>query len=398
MKRLSLLLVLPSALSFATPAAAEVVERVVAKVNGDIVTLSDFEARQIAAVQGARIGTDKIEAFLRENNARILQEAVDDLLLVQRADELGFKAPTAYVKEFIEGIKKENNLPSDEVLRDQLRREGMTLEDMKRNITRQILKRQVLQRELEPRVTVTDDEVRADYEARKEEFTRPATVHLLEILVPSDAEDGASKKAAEIVTRARAGEDFSDLARSLSASPTRSGGGDLGTVSLKELSAAIQKAAAPLQPGDVSEPVSGSEGYRVFKLVERAEASVVPLEDVKADIHRHLMEARGNEAYDKFLEGLRKNAIVDIRVKEVPLQVSRPVTPSILLEPPLPNEEAGSPSLGSSAPASPAQGPPPPVGAEDGPEFSTTPQAAPEKVAPAPHDVPTKDDDTSNPH
>ena len=105
---------------------AEIIERVVAKVNGDIVTQSEFEARQVAAVQAARIAPDQVEPYLRENNARILQEAVDDLLLVQRAAELGIRLRPDYLNEVIEGIKKENNIASDEELRRQLRREGMS--------------------------------------------------------------------------------------------------------------------------------------------------------------------------------------------------------------------------------------------------------------------------------
>jgi parvulin-like peptidyl-prolyl isomerase len=397
MKRLSLL-ALPSLLVLAASARAEVIERVVAKVNGDIVTLSDFEARQIAAVQMARIGPERIEAFLRESNARILQEAIDDLLIMQRAMELEIKLPPTYVKEVIEGIKKENNLASDDVLREQLRREGMTLDDMKRNIMRQILKRQVLQRELEPKISVTESEVRADYEARKEEYSRPSTVHLQEILVPAEAADARSQ-AAEIVRRARAGEDFTELARSHSASPTRSAGGDLGTVNLKELSPAVQKAATPLQPSEVSDPVQSPEGYRIFKLVARTEASMVPFEEVKADIRRRLMEARGNEAYESYVEGLRKTGIVTLQVKEVPLQVSRPVTPSTLLEPPLP-DDLGATGTGVS-PAKPLQGPAAPV-PEEAPEFSTTPQAAPERVVPASPDASKpdaskKDEDQSTP-
>jgi parvulin-like peptidyl-prolyl isomerase len=398
MKPLSLL-ALPSLLVLATSSSAEVIERVVAKVNGDIVTLSEFEARQIAAVQMARIGPERVEAFLRESNARILQEAIDDLLIMQRAMELEIKLPPTYVKEVIEGIKKENNLASDDVLREQLRREGMTLDDMKRNIMRQILKRQVLQRELEPKIAVTESDVRADYEARKEEYSRPSTVHLQEILVPAEAADARSQ-AAEIVRRARAGEDFTELARAHSASPTRSAGGDLGTVNLKELSPTVQKAAAPLQPSEVSDPVLSPEGYRIFKLVERSEASVVPFEEVKADIRRRLMDARGNEAYETYVEGLRKTGIVTVQVKEVPLQVSRPVTPSTLLEPPLP-EDLGTTGTGVT-PARPLQGPAAPAPAEEAPEFSTTPQAAPERVVPAPPDASKpdaskKDEDDSTP-
>jgi peptidyl-prolyl cis-trans isomerase SurA len=374
MKRLSVLFLL-SLLAFRSPARAEIVERVVAKVNGDIVTLSDFEARQVAAVQAAKIGPDKIEAFLRDNNARILQEAVDDLLIIQRADDLGFKDPGPYVKEAIDQIKKENNLPTDEALREQLRREGMTLDDLKRSVARSMLKRQVLHKELEPKVTIAEADVKADYDARKEEYTRPATVHLQEILISGD---DARARAIEVVTRARAGEDFAELARSLSASPTRGAGGDLGSVNLKELSPAIQKAAGPLQPGEVSDPVAGADGFRLLKLVSRTESGLIPLEEVKAQIRQRLMETRGNKAYDDYVDGLRKNAIVDVRVREVPLQVSRPITPSTLLEPPIPDAPGEAPHPAAVAPS----GPPAPIPADDEPEVSTTPQAAPERVTP----------------
>src|SRR5215468_6187312 len=125
---------------------AEIVERLVAKVNGDIVTQSEFEARQLAAVQAAHIPADQVESYLRQNNSRILQEAIDDLLIVQRAAEIGIKLRPEYLKD--------NNIPDDGELRRQLRREGMNLDDLKRNIERSVLKRQVLQHELEPKVQV----------------------------------------------------------------------------------------------------------------------------------------------------------------------------------------------------------------------------------------------------
>ncbi len=378
MKPLSLL-VLPSLLVLHATAHAEIVERVVAKVNGDIVTLSDFESRQIAAVQAAKIAPDKIEAFLRDNNARILQEAVDDLLIVQRADDLGFKDPGPYVKEAIEQIKKENNLPTDEALREQLRREGMTLDDLKRSVARSMMKRQVLHKELEPKVTLTDVEVKAEYDAHKDEYLRPETVHLQEILLNGDDARGRAK---DVVQRARGGEDFSEMARAVSSSPTRSSGGDLGTANLKELSPAIQKAAGPLKPGEISDPVPTNDGFRVLKLVERTEAGVIPFDTVKTEIRNRLIETRGNKAYDDYVEGLRKNAIVDVRVREVPLQVSRPITPTTLLEPPTSSPEGDAPRGAASAPAGPAPaGPPAPMPADDA-EISTTPQAAPERVVP----------------
>src|SRR4051812_37602962 len=173
--RLNALLVLgASALLLSSSLRAEIIERVVAKVNGDIVTQSEFEARQLAAVQAARIPPDQVETFLRQNNQKILQEAVDDLLITQRASELGIKLRPEYVQDVIEGIKKENNIASDEDLRLQLRREGMSVDDLKRNIERSVLRRQVLSRELETKAVVTDADARVEYEKHKHEYGKRA--------------------------------------------------------------------------------------------------------------------------------------------------------------------------------------------------------------------------------
>ena len=97
MRRLFVLLVLPSALAAlaGAPLRAEVIERVVAKVNGQIITLSDFQSRQIAAAQTARVEPANVGTFLRQNNAKILQDAIDEVLIMQRAEEAGIKAPPA---------------------------------------------------------------------------------------------------------------------------------------------------------------------------------------------------------------------------------------------------------------------------------------------------------------
>src|SRR3954471_2050807 len=127
-RRSAVLLALAGGLALSASSRAEIIERLVAKVNGDIVTQSEFEARQLAAVQAAHIAPEQVETYLRQNNARILQEAIDDLLIVQRAEDLGIKLRPEYVQDIIEGIKKDNNIPDEAELRRQLRREGMSLD------------------------------------------------------------------------------------------------------------------------------------------------------------------------------------------------------------------------------------------------------------------------------
>src|SRR5262245_35078936 len=131
-------LFLPSLLAVAPSSPAEVLERVRGAVHGDLVTPRQLAPRPSAAGQGARRGRNEIENYVRENNARILQEAIDDLLLVQRAAELGYKVPSSYLDEVIAGIKKDNNIASDADLQEQLHKEGMTLGDLRRNIERQV--------------------------------------------------------------------------------------------------------------------------------------------------------------------------------------------------------------------------------------------------------------------
>jgi parvulin-like peptidyl-prolyl isomerase len=362
MKPLSLVL---SAALAGGAVLAETIERVIVKVNGDIVTQSEFQARQIAALQAARTPPERIEAFLRENNARILQEAIDDLLLVQRAAELGMRLRPETLADFIEGIKKENNIPSDEALLEQLRREGMSLDDLKRNIERSVLRREAIQRDLASRVVVTEEAVRADYDAGVAAYTRPETVRLRQILV-SDA-----ALAAQLLARARAGEDFEALARGFSEDASRDAGGAMGSFARGELAPALDRAAFALAVGEVSEPVATADGFRILKLEERAPSGVTPFEQVKGEIRERLVRERWAKEYDAYIAELRKAAQsgIDLRVREVPLQVAVPPEPGTLLPAP---EELG---------PIPEPRPTPTPAAPDA-ELVATPQDRPERVVP----------------
>ena len=351
-----LLLSVSLATAVAVIARAEVVERVVARVNGDIVTLSEFEARQLAAVQQGRVPPGEIETFLRENNARLLQEAIDDALILQRGAELGIRLRPEYVQEVIDGIKKENNIADETELQRQLRREGMSLDDLKRNIERSIVRRQVLSRELEAKATVNEAEARAEYERDQAPHTRRASVHLHEIVVPDE------ELARALEARARAGEDFEALARAHSTAASRDAGGDLGVLHRGEMNAAVEAAAFALPEAGVSDPLPTDGGYRVLRATEKKEGSVAPFEEVKDEITKRLSQDRATRAYDAYVEGLRKNAVTQTMVTEVPLQLSLPAAGTGTLLPPS--------AAGTTAAPDPDA------------EIVTTPQARPEHVAP----------------
>ena len=379
MRRLFVPFLLPSVLCFgAARSGAEIVEQVVAKVNGQIITLSEFESRQLEAARAARIAASDVGAYLRENNARILQQAIDDILLFQKAEDAGIQPPAQYIDEVIESLKKEHNITSQEQLEAELQREGMTLGQLRTSIERSVLQRIVVEREVEPKIAIAEAELAAEYERlRDSEFTTPATVTLQEILVTKDA-DG-ERLAAEIVTRARRGEDFQALAREHSTAPSRQNGGDLGEIAEVDMNPELRKVAQALPVGSVSDAIPGSAGHRIVKVVARTAGSTAPYDTVKAKLRERLMRSRFEKEYEAYLQALRKAAQVELRVREVPVQLTGPITEGSFLEG---LEPGGGQEVGAApTPGAPEEEAPGLPGAAAD-EISVTPQAAPKRVSP----------------
>jgi peptidyl-prolyl cis-trans isomerase SurA len=375
MRRLFLLLLLHSLLLVPAFGRAEIVERVVAKVNGEIITLSEFQQRQLAAAQAAHIDPSQVAAFLRQNNAKILQDAIDELLLLQKAEDAGMKAPAQWIDEAIDNIRKENNLTTEEQFQDALTHEGLTLAELRQNIERGIIRRYIIDRDVRPKAEATEAELRAEYEKLKAtEFTKPATVTLQEILIRED--QGGLGLARQIVERARAGEDFATLARTYSSAPSRSNGGDIGQIAQGDLHPDLEKVAFSLAVGSVSDPLPVEGAYRIIKVLAKTSGSTTPFEGAKDKVRERIMSERYEKEYDAYMANLRKNAVVSLYVREVPLQLTGPISDTNMLEALEPLEPEATP-----APAAP--------GGEittsgSGDEISTTPQAGPERVAPPP--------------
>lgn len=299
----------------------DVIERVIARVNSQIITLSEFEARQVAAVQGSRVPEGEVEAFLRQNNAKLLDEAMEELLLVDRAGTLGLKLRAEYLDQVIEDIKKEQNITSEEEFQAQLKREGLTREALRRNIERSVIVRQVRARDVDPKAQVSDAEVRAEYDRRKaSDFTRKATVHLLEMVFKGPGSAEAANAAEE---RLKKGEDFEAVAKDVSMSASKALGGDLGRVEPSDLNPALSNAIASLKPGEVSAPIPVETGYWILKVRERMPDEVTPFDQVKERIQEELSKARYDKVYGEYIADLKKNAVYTVYVREAPTQIGR---------------------------------------------------------------------------
>lgn len=328
----------------AVPLRAAILERVIAKVNGEIITLSEFEQRQLLAVQTANVPREGIDAFLQKKSGDILQEAIDDLLLSQKADELGIKVQPAALDQVIEDIKKENKIASDEQFQSELTREGLTLEALRRNIARSICKRRVVAREIESKVIVGEGEIRAEYDRHPENYRLKANVHLQEIVLRgTDAKTTAL--AESIVERARAGEDFAALAKEHSTAPSAASGGDLGRVVMDEMSAPLRNAVSGVAVGGVTPPVAVGGTTRILKVNEREDARTISYDEARTGLEQRLRQERTTQRYDQYIAELRKDAVVDVRVREVPHAVSLPSEAGILRDSSQPVDEPDAPAV-----------------------------------------------------
>jgi parvulin-like peptidyl-prolyl isomerase len=312
---------------------AEVIEQVLVRVNGEILTLTDFEKRQIAELQSRaeELGNlppndPKLARAVAESVPRLILGAVDELLLMQRARENGWALTEARFQEILKDIREQNKLEDDEAFRKALQAEGLTEADMRAGFEREMLIRQIRQVEVIDKISVTEQEERAYYDANLKEFTTPGEVTLREILVEVPAGEGPARDAAEArarttaeETRARlaAGEPFPRLAGEVSASGSKANGGLVGPLQVEKLVPELQKAIAALEVGGLSEVVRTPRGYQIIRLESRSETRVRPFDEVRGEVSRRLAEQKGRGEMLRYLERLRAQANIVWRHDEL---------------------------------------------------------------------------------
>ena len=314
--------------SFATVssfAQGTILEQVLVKVNGEIVTKTDLEQRQIAALRqkNPNLRPDSDEALqkaLLEVTPQVIVDAVDELLIVQRGKELGFSMSNEQFNSILENIKKENKIESDEALQAALKQEGMTMADLRKQLERTSVVQRVQQQEVMAKLQVTDTELRSYYDAHTGEFGTVPQVTLREITVnvPTTAQginvaqdDAAKAKAEEVRAKIMAGEPFPRLAADYSDSGSKANGGLVGPLAKSDLSDELQQAIAGLKSGGVTPVLRTTRGYQVIRIETLQDTTTKPFEEAKSDIADKIANEKRKVEFDKFLDKLRADAIID---------------------------------------------------------------------------------------
>jgi len=317
------LLLLVSAL-FAAP-RAEIIEQVLVKVNGEIFTKTDLEARQVSALRslGQQIDPAKkpsdaeLRKMLADVTPQLIVSIVDEMLMIQRGKELGYTLSDEQFKTIVENIKKENKIESEEAFQAALKQENMTMVELRRSLERQTLLSQVTRNEIAAKLTVTEEETRRYYEAHVKEFTTPPAVTLREVLiaVPDKAApevDAAAREKTEAIrARALAGEGFEKLAAEVSEAPSRANGGLIGPLSLDDLAPQVRQVIEPLKDGEVTSVLRTSSGYQLLKREASTTREIAPFEKVRDLVSERVYDEKQGAESRKYLDRLRSQALIE---------------------------------------------------------------------------------------
>lgn len=306
----------------------EILEQILVKVNGEIFTKTDLEARQVAVLrqQGRQLPDEELKKAVAEATPDLLVDAVDEMLLLQRGKELGYRVTDEQFKRVLDNIRKENKLEDDAQFTAALKQEGLDLAALRKNIEKQMVLNQVRQVEVEGRISVSEDEAKAYYAAHRNEFTTAAQITLRELSVEVQTDgktinvgldEAAKAKVEGALARARKGEPFEALVAEVSDSPSKANGGLVGPLSSEELAPEIRKLIADLQPGQVSDVFRTSRGWAILKVESATTSETKTLEQARDDIADKVYQSKRRDEFMKYLEKLRAQAIIDWKNEEM---------------------------------------------------------------------------------
>ena len=299
--------------------AGTVFEEIIARVNNDIITKSDYEkARDLIQRELQRgLSGDELKKAMAAQEKQLLKQMIDDQLLVQKALDLNLNADNEVIK-YLDNIRKEQKLPDMEALEKMMSQQGIDPAEFKQNLKNHSLKQQVLGREVYYKLQqISSEEVNKYYEAHKQEYDRPEEVRIREILISSEGKNPSElpaleKKAQEALQKAKGGERFEELAKKYSDGPTANDGGDLGFFPRGKMRQEIEEAAFKLRRGQISDIIKTSYGFVIIKVEEKHEAGIQKVDVVADEIRDQIINSRSQAAIQEYLKKLRAQAYVQV--------------------------------------------------------------------------------------
>jgi peptidyl-prolyl cis-trans isomerase SurA len=314
----------PKAKPASNPESGRTVEEIVARVNNEIVTRSEYDKARATAEDDARqecqsrCTPDQLKTAIEEKRKNALKDLIDQSLLVQRCKDMGVSVEPEVIKR-LDQIRIQNKIDSMEDLEKAVSSQGLNWEDFKNNVRNQICTQRVISSEVGSHITIGDDEIQKYYSDHKSEFVRPEQVALraIEVNTGGKTPEEAAKlkeKAETALKRVKDGEDFGEIAKRFSdGSTAKDGGGYLGTYKRGELSKELEDRVFKMKRNDLTDIIETKQGYLILQVLERFEEGEQPLEKVRNEISDKLYSQKMEPALRDYLKTLREQSYVVIK-------------------------------------------------------------------------------------
>lgn len=302
-------------------ADSQVVDQIVAKVNGDIVSEDEIQRLSRELMQELKGGGENGEQLANDYTKRqkdVLRDRIDELLLVQKGKELNINVDSDMTK-YVTDLQRRVGITDTDKFHQYVREQtGMTYEDYLAESKNNMLTREVIGQEVARRINISDAEIQDYYNKHKNEFVREEKVFLSEILISTENKNAAGiaaaeKKAKQMSADASHGQRFTDLARDNSDAATAKAGGVLGSYKKGDLAKEFESAVWDKPKGFVSQPIRIPTGFEILKVDDHSKAGLETLADAKPEIQNALYSPKMQPKVREYLTDLRKSAFLQIK-------------------------------------------------------------------------------------
>jgi peptidyl-prolyl cis-trans isomerase SurA len=309
--------------------ADAIVEEIIARVNNQIITRSEYQREREQLKQEAQQQDPaNAEKIVAERQKDVLRGLIDQQLLLEKGKDLGITADTELVKKLDE-MRKQMNLENMEDLEKAATAQGVSYEDFKQNLRNQIITQQVIGREVGSHLSISKEEEQKFYDEHRAEMEHPEQIKLSEILIappkpaqkdpnapaPDDAQSlaAAQAKAEGLLAEIRKGASFEDVAKKNSDGPTAAQGGDLGIFKRGMLAKELEDKTFAMKPGEITDVIRTKQGFVILKVAEHQAAGVPSMKEVEPRIQDALYMQKLDPALRAYLRKLREDAYIDIK-------------------------------------------------------------------------------------
>jgi peptidyl-prolyl cis-trans isomerase SurA len=303
-------------------AKAAVVEEIIARVNNDIITQSDYQhadlqLKEEIAHDCQNCPPDKMAADYKDQQKDLLRGLIDQSLMVQRAKDMGISVESDLVKR-LDDVRKQNNLNSIEDLEKAVEGSGLPWEDYKTQIRNGMLTQEVIRREVGSHINIPTEEVKTYYAAHPQEFTRPEQVDLAEIFLSTDGKspeeiESTQRKAEDLLARVKKGDDFNEIAKRYSEGSTAKDGGDLGSFKTGVLAPQLDAIVFKMDKGQITDVIQTKTGFEILKVNAHFQAGLQPLDKVENEVMNKLYVEKMQPTMRTYLGELREESYVMVK-------------------------------------------------------------------------------------